>query len=97
MSILNGREIQLPSFKKYLSEPKEIRFKRMETRWGSCNVKQAIVLNPELIKAPKACIEYVIVHELCHLREMNHSVRFWRLVSETVPDYKNIQNKLKKI
>ncbi len=59
----------------------------MRTQWGSCSPKGALLLNPDLIKAPKACIEYVVVHELCHLKEHNHSERFYRLLGAALPDW----------
>ncbi|HBK82648.1 MAG TPA: metal-dependent hydrolase, partial [Flavobacterium sp.] len=57
----------IDKFKKYKVEPSSIVLRNMPTRWGSCTPKGKIILNPELIKAPKGCIEYVIIHELCHL------------------------------
>lgn len=84
----------LPSFKKYGLEPKEIRFKRMETRWGSCNVKQAIVLNPELIKAPVRCIDYVIYHELCHVKHHNHGAKFYQMLYIMLPDWQKWKQRL---
>lgn len=84
----------LPSFKKYMSEPKEMRFKRMETRWGSCNVKQAIVLNPELIKAPVRCIDYVISHEFCHVKHHNHGVKFYQMLDIMMPDWQKWKQRL---
>jgi len=59
----------------------------MRTQWGSCSPKGDVLLNPYLVKAPKACIEYVVAHELCHLREHNHSERFYRLLSRVLPDW----------
>ena len=56
----------IDKFKKYKVEPSSIVLRNMPTRWGSCTPKGKIILNPELIKAPKVCIEYVIIHELCH-------------------------------
>lgn len=66
----------------------------MKKRWGSCTSTGRIVLNLELIKAPLDCIEYVIMHELCHFKEMNHSSRFWRLLDQCLPDWKRRQKKL---
>lgn len=59
----------------------------MRTQWGSCSPQGALLLNPGLVKTPKACIEYVVAHELCHLTEHNHSDRFYRLLSATLPDW----------
>ena len=57
------------------------------SRWGSCSSKHNLNFNWKLIMAPPEALDYVVVHELCHLREFNHSPRFWRLVSELMPDY----------
>jgi len=69
----------------------------MRTRWGSCTPKGKIILNPELIKAPKACIEYVIVHELCHLVHKNHSQKFFDLQKKEMPDWEKWKNKLERL
>ena len=61
--------------------------RRMAARWGSCTPGGQVILNPELVKAPKECIDYVIMHELCHLVEHNHSPRFWRLLGRLMPDW----------
>jgi len=58
------------------------------TRWGSCNAKGDIRLSWRLIQASPATIDYVVVHELAHLVEMNHSRRFWKLVEGVFPDYR---------
>lgn len=58
------------------------------TRWGSCNAKREVRLNWRLIQAAQATIDYVIVHELAHLIEMNHSARFWTLVASACPHYR---------
>lgn len=81
-------------FKKYNVEPKQIYLQAMPTRWGSCTPKGKIILNPELIKAPKACIEYVIVHELCHLIHQNHSAKFFDLQKKEMPDWERWKKKL---
>ncbi|MHB8974693.1 MAG: M48 family metallopeptidase [Pirellulaceae bacterium] len=56
---------------------KAFEIRRMKNRWGSCTPEGRILLNPDLIIAPKMCIEYVIVHEMCHLKETNHSTGFY--------------------
>lgn len=60
----------------------------MQKRWGSCTKDGKIMLNPLLVSAPKDCIDYVIVHELCHLRIHNHSARFYKLLETIMPDWK---------
>lgn len=84
-------------FKKYNVEPKEINIQEMPTRWGSCTERGKIILNPELIKAPKACIEYVIVHELCHLVYRHHNQKFIDLQSKEMPDWEKWKMKLEKV
>ena len=68
----------------------------MEKRWGSCTRNGKITLNPEMIKAPKACIEYVMVHELCHLVHHNHTRDFYDLQSRMFPDWQKWKDKLEK-
>ena len=63
----------------------QLRF--MSNRWGSCTNQGKIILNPELIAAPKDCIDYVITHELCHLKERNHSQAFYKLLTGVMKDW----------
>ncbi len=65
-----------------------IAIKDQRTRWGSCSSRGNLNFNWRLMLAPPAAIDYVIVHELCHLHEMNHSRRFWTLVGRCCPDYR---------
>lgn len=74
-----------------------IRIRLMKTRWGSCSSRGNINLNLALIRAPLACIDYVIVHELCHFREMNHSKKFWRLVTDCLPDWQHRKQVLQQL
>ena len=67
---------------------------RMRTQWGSCSPKGVIYLNPALIRAPRHCIEYVILHELCHLVEHNHSKRFFDLLSKQMPAWEHAKREL---
>ena len=66
----------------------------MKKQWGSCSTKGNLMLNPHLVKAPKECIDYVILHELCHIAEHNHSERFWRLLTQIMPNWKEVKAKL---
>lgn len=81
-------------FKKYDVEPKNLFIQQMKYRWGSCSAKGNIILNPELIKAPKTCIEYVIIHELCHLVHHKHNNAFFVLLSREMPDWEKWKNRL---
>ena len=71
-----------------------IKVRSMKKRWGSCNGKNTINLNLELIKTPADCIEYVLIHELCHFKQMNHSKEFWNLVTFCMPEWKEYKRKL---
>lgn len=66
----------------------------MAKQWGSCSAKGNLMLNPHLVKAPKECIDYVILHELCHISEYNHSDRFWRLLNSVMPNWKEVKSRL---
>ena len=67
--------------------PAAVRVKEQKHLWGSCSAKGAINLNWRLILAPPAVFEYVVVHELCHLREAHHQAPFWRLVGQILPEF----------
>ena len=66
----------------------DVRIKTHTSQWGSCSSKRILNFNYKLIFLPTELSEYVVVHELCHLKEMNHSKRYWALVAETIPDHK---------
>jgi len=67
-----------------------------KTRWGSCSARGTISLNWRLIQAPPFVVDYLIIHELMHRREMNHSARYWKLVAGAFPDYRRAEQWLKK-
>ncbi|MCY1019692.1 M48 family metallopeptidase [Pyxidicoccus sp. MSG2] len=77
--------------------PPRLAVRAMATRWGSCSKGGQVTLNPELIKTPKDCIDYVITHELCHLVEYNHSPRFWKLLQKLMPDWEERRERLNRI
>lgn len=72
-----------------------IRITSAMTRWGSCSSKKTLNFSYRLVMTPKECIDYVIIHELCHLREMNHSHKFWSEVTAIMPEYKQYEKHLK--
>jgi predicted metal-dependent hydrolase len=71
-----------------------VRFQKMEKRWGSCSRKGKIVLNSELAKASVPCIDYVLFHELCHLRYPHHGKEFYRLLARYVPEWRKWKERL---
>lgn len=78
----------------WIEKAPELRILTMQTQWGSCSPNGRITLNPLLVKAPRECIDYVILHELCHLVEHNHSERFYRLLSQVMPKWEKTKAKL---
>jgi hypothetical protein len=81
----------------YNVAPAKITVKSMKSRWGSCSSRGSVSLNSKLVQAPPRCIEYVIVHELCHLIHFNHSKDFYTLLAEIIPDWKERKKELKRI
>lgn len=75
------------------SEP-HIQIRRMKKRWGSLSRNGLLTLNPDLIRAPGECIDYVITHELCHLHSHDHSAEFYRLLERVMPDWEKRKHKL---
>jgi len=67
------------------------------TRWGSCSAQGGIRLNWRLIHLPPAIVDYVVVHELAHLRHMNHGPRFWALVESVCPEYRALRAELRRL
>ena len=76
-------------------KPKSIKIQKLENKWGSCSPNGDIVFNWRIISAPHSVIDYVVVHELCHLIEHNHSEAFWNHVARITPDYKKQKEWLK--
>lgn len=68
--------------------------RKLNKRWGSCTKKGNIVVNSDLIKAPINCIDYVLIHEICHLKYHDHSPKFWTLLNKYCPDWIKTKNKL---
>jgi len=84
----------ITEFKRFgLSEP-NIHIRRIKTRWGSLSPKGTLTLNIDLIRAPKDCIEYVITHELCHLKYHDHGPEFYKMLEQLMPDWERRKHNL---
>jgi predicted metal-dependent hydrolase len=94
-------ERELPVRTRELAEVHGITVRRVtvraqKTRWGSCSARGTISLNWRLIQTPSHVVDYLIIHELMHRREMNHSARYWKLVAAACPDYRTAERWLKR-
>ncbi len=76
--------------------PKHIGFRKAKRRWGSCSSQNSLSFNYYLMKLPLPVVEYVVVHELAHIKEKNHSKNFWALVEKFLPHYKDLVEELRK-
>ena len=94
---LNRRvEVLMDQFD-WLSEVPKVKLSPMKMQWGSCSPRGSININPALIKAPRQCIDYVLIHEICHLKEHNHSRRFYALLGKYCADWQKRKAELDKI
>ena len=78
----------------WVEDKPSIRLMTMRTQWGNCSPSGLLTLNTHLVKAPTICIDYVILHELCHLVEHNHSERFYQLLTQVMPDWEVVKERL---
>ena len=78
----------------WVDAPPPVKLKTMKLYWGNCSPQGAVTLNPSLVKAPVHCVEYVLLHELCHLAEHNHSARFYALLDRHMPDWRRAKAEL---
>ena len=74
-----------------------ITIKNQKTRWGSCSKRGNLNFNYNTYLLPENLADYIVVHEICHLSEFNHGKKFWDLVSQCIPDYKELRSELKKV
>lgn len=72
-----------------------VRVKQLKSRWGSCSSKRNLNFSYRILFLPEHLQDYLVVHELCHLQEMNHSADFWQLVGRAVPGYKQLRKELR--
>jgi predicted metal-dependent hydrolase len=86
----------LNKYKEYQFSPTQFAVRSLKSRWGSCSSKGKITISSELVKLDEHFIEYVIKHELCHLKYHNHGKDYYRLLETLVPDYKIIRRGLRK-
>jgi predicted metal-dependent hydrolase len=86
----------LKKYETQMFKPAGLVIRTMKRRWGSCSNKGIITLSTELIKLPDLFIEYVILHELCHLKHHNHGSQYYKLLSEIFPEWKTVRKELKK-
>lgn len=84
-------------YPKFYKKNPTLRIQKMSNRWGSCTKSGKIIINSELIKAPKACIEYIIIHELCHLLYPNHNKSFFNYLSTLLPDWEKLKERLERV
>jgi predicted metal-dependent hydrolase len=88
----------LPRFAPHgLTSPPALVIRRMKSRWGSCTPEGKITLNLKLISAPRRCIDYILVHELCHLVHPNHSPAFYQLLTRLIPDWETRREQLNEL
>ena len=83
-----------PHFGKFSLDKPNLQIKRMRKRWGSLSANGRLTLNIDLIRAPRECIDYVIVHELSHLRYADHGLEFYRFLDKLMPDWEKRKHKL---
>ena len=76
--------------------PEEYKIKKIKYAWGTCSSRKVITINQNLMMYSRKAIEYVVLHEICHLKYMNHSKKFWEMVESYMPDYKEAEKELKK-
>lgn len=92
--VLAARLAALAPLLHWVGTPPPMQLRIMQTRWGSCSPAGRLTLNPNLVKAPRECIDYVLIHELCHLGEHNHGPRFHRLLETLMPQWRSVKARL---
>jgi predicted metal-dependent hydrolase len=90
-------QIRFKDAQRYGISYPDIKIRHMNKRWGSCGNNGSILLNTELVKAPIYCVDYVITHELCHLKYPKHDSQFYRLLSVLMPNWEHCKQRLEKV
>lgn len=93
-AVLRARVEAVAADLSWLKNKPEVRIRRMWRQWGSCSPRGTITLNEALVRAPRECIDYVVLHELCHLRAHNHGPNFYRLLSRHMLDWRDTKRRL---
>lgn len=92
---ITARTIELAArYNTLVPEPRSVGVRRMKRRWGTCRTSGAIWLNRELMKKDPLLIDYVIIHELCHLVHHNHGRQYYQLLESIIPDYRQLRSRL---
>jgi hypothetical protein len=92
--VLGERIEAIASSLRWMRAVPPVRLQTMKVQWGSCSPAGRVTLNPHLIKAPRECIDYVLLHELCHMKEHNHSRKFYRLLERHLPQWRRKKERL---
>ena len=92
--VFDRRLLEIADKVSWLKVVPPLRLLKMRRQWGSCSPQGVIFLNPYLVKAPRECVDYVIAHELCHLKEHNHSRRYYRLLRDIMPGWEPVKARL---
>lgn len=79
---------------RWVKQIPSLRLRHMQVQWGSCSPAGRLTLNPLLVKAPRECIDYVLLHELCHLLHHNHSPRFYQTLDRHMPHWREVKERL---
>jgi predicted metal-dependent hydrolase len=98
-AIRKGKQYLEPWLRTISAEEKlpfdKVTIRGQKTRWGSCSSRETISLNYKLLFLPPEFVRYVLIHELCHTKQLNHSAKFWALVAKKEPNYKQIKKELR--
>lgn len=92
--VFGERLAAIASSLRWMREAPPLRLQVMKVQWGSCSPGGRLTLNPHLVKVPRECIDYVLLHELCHLKEHNHSKSFYRLLERQLPQWRRKKERL---